>query len=1029
MTDENTRLYLEKIEISNFRAYGADFTLNLPNGPGMTIVYGPNGVGKTTLFDAVEWCLTGKVSRFEHYPSTPGSRRIQYLTRMGAAEGSHRVSLSFTGLNAIDRGQGFEPDLGDIDRVLRQPGWPDVSDLSRYLSITHFLGQSASQRISVKLPKDQWEALKGPTGIERVNQIKDRIGGNTTRKAFTRYIGQLEGALASRKKEKDEWEDLMERLVRLRGLSNSADALSPAAVIEVCEQTLRSIENLGLADVPTRTADISPESALGQARVAIGIAEKSLQTRSTQLHSLEGLTEEFASLRHEAKAAMDQAEAAESQRATSDVLANAVLDRLSEARVRQEAAIRQKTTAEYRLAANVRIAESLALLNHSTARLSAIEVELPPLMERIRAAEAEEAELTASISEAQLRMAQREALAETIRHLTAAAPLVREREILRSEVRGGEAASDVHQELARLQEQRTAVDLQVLDAREKVEAFERALEAHDRRNATIAAAVAQLAAVLTSDDIECPVCATRFQQGELLKSLSRERSGSEANARELGESLVASRAELATVTALLADLAQQVQVQTKRLEYLEISARRAQELEVQIVAVAGGQRIETTSDLDVTVSKLTSHLKSLDNLAGATRSQNELQSRIQEVRVHLSTTSESLETLRREQAELLGKEQNARSTLEQFPDLWEPDSGLKLSLDEHRAAAADEVTSATNLVRECSEAVDVLNKQLELRRRAEAEAAATRDASQARGEELARRRATLVTTWRTLGMEEEPDLQVVWAERDRIGQVAQSLKAAQDDLERAHRQYRNWMADEGLVAYQADVKRRLQVANVADEQEMSETLHRAVLDSEQLLGRAQRTKQRVDEVVGNLKEIASTYAQDVLDPLNETIQAYASVLLTRADGSMLFRSEHHVHRSELRPGIIRTDALGRSESLDLNPNFFFSEGQLSALSVSAVLAASTTFRWSRWPALLLDDPLQHNDVIHASAFIDLLRRMVDELRYQVILSSHDSSEADFIARKCRSAGIPYSVCELLPTGDAGIVSNAVDLLP
>jgi exonuclease SbcC len=86
----------------------------------------------------------------------------------------------------------------------------------------------------------------------------------------------------------------------------------------------------------------------------------------------------------------------------------------------------------------------------------------------------------------------------------------------------------------------------------------------------------------------------------------------------------------------------------------------------------------------------------------------------------------------------------------------------------------------------------------------------------------------------------------------------------------------------------------------------------------------------------------------------------------------------------------------------MNPNFYFSEGQLSALSVSALLAASTTFGWSRWRGLLLDDPLQHNDVIHASAFMDLLRQMVRELGYQ-IMSTHDSAEAEFLGRKCRSA--------------------------
>jgi hypothetical protein len=89
--------------------------------------------------------------------------------------------------------------------------------------------------------------------------------------------------------------------------------------------------------------------------------------------------------------------------------------------------------------------------------------------------------------------------------------------------------------------------------------------------------------------------------------------------------------------------------------------------------------------------------------------------------------------------------------------------------------------------------------------------------------------------------------------------------------------------------------------------------------------------------------------------------------MTWSDESIIYHAEHYATRSELRPSIERTGPDGTTTQLEMNPNLYFSEGQLSALSVSALLAASTTFSWSRWRALLLDDPLQHNDVIHASA--------------------------------------------------------------
>jgi len=84
-------------------------------------------------------------------------------------------------------------------------------------------------------------------------------------------------------------------------------------------------------------------------------------------------------------------------------------------------------------------------------------------------------------------------------------------------------------------------------------------------------------------------------------------------------------------------------------------------------------------------------------------------------------------------------------------------------------------------------------------------------------------------------------------------------------------------------------------------------------------------------------------------------------------------------------------------------------------------AASTAYPWSRWRALLLDDPLQHNDIIHTAAFIDVMRNMVELQGYQLIMSSHDRSESDFIARKFNAAGLACTRIELTAPSEKGVV--------
>ncbi|OPG99374.1 hypothetical protein B2I21_05490 [Chryseobacterium mucoviscidosis] len=68
----NNNFMISKVNISNFRGYrekSFDLFLNkeakdLKNG--IILISGPNGFGKTTLLDAIEWCLTGTVRRLEN---------------------------------------------------------------------------------------------------------------------------------------------------------------------------------------------------------------------------------------------------------------------------------------------------------------------------------------------------------------------------------------------------------------------------------------------------------------------------------------------------------------------------------------------------------------------------------------------------------------------------------------------------------------------------------------------------------------------------------------------------------------------------------------------------------------------------------------------------------------------------------------------------------------------------------------------------------------------------------------------------
>lgn len=55
---------IKMIELYSFRIYQGYHDFNIENKK-LIIIYGPNGNGKSTLFDALEWCITGEIKRFK----------------------------------------------------------------------------------------------------------------------------------------------------------------------------------------------------------------------------------------------------------------------------------------------------------------------------------------------------------------------------------------------------------------------------------------------------------------------------------------------------------------------------------------------------------------------------------------------------------------------------------------------------------------------------------------------------------------------------------------------------------------------------------------------------------------------------------------------------------------------------------------------------------------------------------------------------------------------------------------------------
>lgn len=89
-----------------------------------------------------------------------------------------------------------------------------------------------------------------------------------------------------------------------------------------------------------------------------------------------------------------------------------------------------------------------------------------------------------------------------------------------------------------------------------------------------------------------------------------------------------------------------------------------------------------------------------------------------------------------------------------------------------------------------------------------------------------------------------------------------------------------------------------------------------------------------------------------------------------------------------------------------------SEAQITDLQLTFLLAMAHKYHWTPWKTLLLDDPTQHHDLVHASAVFDLLRDFVADYDFQIVMTTHDPVQAKFFMRKLENDGIPAKIIML-----------------
>jgi ABC-type taurine transport system ATPase subunit len=1010
-------IYLRSVEFSNFRVYGDSYAYEFPAGPGVTLITGGNGLGKTSFFDGVEWALSGQVARFSGV-HVDGRRKAQDpLTRIGAPENSHRVSLQFSEGVPIDRGAGFETNEAGIARLLKQPGWAEIADLHGYLSITHFFGQTSAQRFSLKKPNEQWEALKGPAGVDRINALRERMSGQGVRRAFTRAIEERTKRLEAASAALAGWHSLLEARDRAKQLASSENAIQPSDIrssaAPLAEQILSIVPAFKWSPVHEHE---QPESILDRLATLLRAANDQIEIDRRQIDSLSQLVAAFDAANSDATAVASQLESTKQSHAGALGDLKVVDAKLYEATSSLASSEAKRGQAINRLVSIDRVLSASKQLADAQARQTSVETDLSSTSTASAALEANVSQLQIKLAASIAQRTERRALADRLgqaRNLTqiSDALAILTTEIVRiTELLRAKTTDDPRTKRARLGTDAAAVG-------EEISAYMLKLRMHDDRMQAITEAVSAIAHRLEHEDTCCPICTTVFPPGRLTELARAQAASSATPAAQLATALAEARLKGERLQHQLA----QADAELAEIHQLEaiLASHRAREGKLRQQLVDEGGVADATYDETVVV-RLEQELDTIDGRLSEGAAPEDLKGQMEAAEAELKAEAAKRSSLQRALSDVSEASHMARSILLQSPDLWSPEQGLLVDLASERAAAERHSKEASEQVAMAEASVLAARTtrgslQEVVAREAEALASLT-----ARQKSLWETRLEHLRLWGP-GYSREPSGSFLAEHRTRLVEHSIRTKSIEDTLQLLVSGYRKWLGYEQLRKLEDEIASKLIAEGVESEGQVIDLLAGRIEKARDDINIAQNARLRVETVGSSMQQRAGTYADEVLVPLNNTIKRFARALMTWSDESISYHAEHTATRSELRPGIVKRAADGSITQMEMNPNLYFSEGQLSALSVAALLAASTTFGWSRWKGLLLDDPLQHNDVIHASAFMDLLRQLVNGLGYQIILSTHDSSEAEFLSRKCRSAGVPYQVHELAPRGEEGLV--------
>lgn len=181
---EPKRVYLSKITVAGFRGIGQAAELELKPGPGLTLVTGRNGSGKSSFAEAAELALTGVNKRWDgsgHAVERDGWRnlhssgqaRIDVELAVNGVPNATTVTREWAEKEGLDSGTSYVQTHGRPRDTIDSLGWSTAMELYRpFLSYAEL-----GALVNSGKPAQMHDALERILGLDQLKDADKRLDG------------------------------------------------------------------------------------------------------------------------------------------------------------------------------------------------------------------------------------------------------------------------------------------------------------------------------------------------------------------------------------------------------------------------------------------------------------------------------------------------------------------------------------------------------------------------------------------------------------------------------------------------------------------------------------------------------------------------------------------------------------------------------------------------------------------------------------------------------------------------------------